>query len=851
MLRIKFTYLDILNQSSTLNGEYYFSTEPLDYNNIYWEPRITDFFEIEDFFNVELDTSNRIRTMSLNLDNNDKFFNKFMTKTTSLLNNLMTLYYDNAGVSKTFTGKIQSVDSMGSTVRLTLRELGYEYLENTFPDAQIAYDYYSQNGINESWNCIPIHFGHVNRIPLSWVNSFYSEYIIGSGPIMRVTKVYIDEEVIYDYEDNTIEYQPSTDSLPIKVRIFKGVGYDSPGHEERITDQSRPETIDSMREIISGDNVIHISQWGGFAYIQLYSTDKNGYEIPAYPYNKDGQIGQVYVDIDGIVSVTSDGQGGYIYGNTAITNPARIIKMLFCNPQLVSQGPCAIGWNYPESQTDFQQAITDCDTIGLRIDGSFDTGGQFSESLKKILYCCRGFIVEENGKITLKIDKEKPTSNLPIFDEEGIYGFDCNLEEWKEPDIDSQTNRVRLNYDWSQEFKKYNKKPDANHESPDYTTEKNYDLYLQDSNHALKIQKWNTEEIELKFVSDMATAHKLAIYYLRKKTLQHVTGKLSCSNEHAQSLNAGDLIEVRSKQFDWYGETQSHGKLFQITSISHGGELTNMEFVEYDPAIFEMDSYTQFTPKPIPEKIESKQKPQIPKTMVLRTTQSKSSDSTSICGISGTLEYAENSNKLFTTIRYADCGTTLPVPPDDQLEWIDYGNIDGDTFNITGLSAGHYYKVKVFTVNNNGVSETLTSSVIQANGDATPPQAPNFLLTTYLKSVIAEIVLQNPPIDLAGFELWRSDNTDELDHGVKVGTCASSADGTGRITDDTVPGYNHPYYYSVRAYDAWGNKSPYTSPKVSATCSKITPDDIGDDVPSAAPYAVITIPEINALFEQS
>ena len=824
MLRIKFSYLDILNSSNPLIGDYYFASESLDYDNIYWEPRITDSFDIERFFDIQSDTTNRIRTVQVHLDNHDGFFNQFMTSDTTLLNNMMTLYYDNGnGLTKSFTGRVQSIDGVSSIIDLTLREIGYEYLENTFPDAQIAYDYYSDSGINESWNCIPIHFGTVNRIPLSWVNSFYSEYMIGSGPILRVNKVYIDDDVVYDRTNPNIHYKPNEDSQEIHVRIFRGIGWDADGKRETVVDTVRPETLDPTRETVNGNNVTHISQWGGFAYIQLYSIDDNNYEIPAYPYNSDGAIGQVYVDIEGIVSVTKSGNT-YTYGTSTVRNPASIIKMMFCNPQLVSEGPCAIGWGYKESDVDFSQAITDCNTLGFKIDGSFDSSGQFVESLKIILQCCRGYIIEENTKITLHIDKAKNSLNPSAeFDEEGIVGYDCNLESWNEPELDSQINRIKLSYDWSQEFKRYNKKPDVNHESPDYEQNTNYDQWLIDSDHHLKIQKWNTEELQLKLVSDTTTAHKLAIYYLRKKCLQHVQGTLSCENSVAMNLDAGDLITIKSKQFNWHNPSNLDiGKLFQITAIKKGDELTDIDFVEYNPDIFIMDS-SSFDMKALPSKIANKLLPVTPTNLVISQLVKEYAD-TSVIEASGVITYATNSNKLYTTVQYADCGETLPdssyVPT-----WITYANINDNKFTISGLTPGHYYKFRVYTVNSNGASQPRTSSAIQMQGDTVSPNVPTITSPNISgKSVTIKISLDSAPVDFKGFELYKD--------GVYVTSMTVNRVNGNASTEytDLCEQYDTNYNYKARSFDKWNNLSAFTSEITVHTPEAIDVEDIASTI---------------------
>lgn len=829
MLRIKFTYLDLINANNPLNGIYYFASESLDYDNIYWDSRIVEPFEIERFFEIESDTANRIRTVSVQLDNHDKYFNRFISDTTTLLNNQMTLYYDDGnGVTKSFTGKIQSIDSFGSTVSVTVRELGYEYLENTFPDAQIAYDYYSASGINESWNCIPIHFGTVKRIPVSWVNSFFSEYMIGSGPILSVDKVYIDDEVIYDVADPDIHYKYDDNAKEIHVRIFKGRGYDADGQREYIDDEYHYEN----ETPVSGNLYRHTSNWGGFAYIQLFSIDDDGFEIPAYPYNKDGGIGQVYVDIRGIVDVIPV-PGGYDYGTSMVRNPAKIIKMMFCNPELVDEGPCAIGWGYSEEHCDFSQAIQDCEDLGFVIDGSFDSAGQFSEALKQILYCCRGYVIEENEKITLHIDKARDGNDVPQFDEEGLYGHNCTLESWSEDDVDNHINRVRLNYDWSQEFNRYMKKPDANHESPDTTDTEDYDKYLQDLNDTLKVQKWNPEELEFKMVSDVTTAHRLAIYYLRKKSRQHIKSSLTCPNSAAMDLDAGDIIRVRSNQFNWYAYdkyTQTYdtsvGKLFQITKISKGQDITTIEFCEYDDSIFEHD-YTDFTSASRADGVDSKLSAKTPLNVVI-TASYKEVAQSYVCELNGKITFDSTGHKQYSIVKYCDCGTN---PPSGSYEynWITYANIDGDEFTINGLNAGHYYTVAVSTRNNYDVSAPFITGALLIPGDNIAPDVPVAVVSVYLKTVNFDISIPNYPSDLCGFAVYRTnDPNKDVSEYTQIGVCYAN-NGIGTFTDDTVPSYDIPYYYTIRAFDCWGNYSDYVTPPYEAVCPKIQVADVTHD----------------------
>ena len=861
MLRIKFDYKRITdNQGNSTSATYYFATEALDYDSKYWEPRIIESFEIERFFDITTDTTNRIRTLSVTLDNSDKFFNQFVENGKTLLNNTMTLYYDNGNnVTKIFKGSVQSIDAFSSNVTLTLREIGYEYLGENYPDAQIAYDYYSENGINESWNAIPIHFGTVENFPISWVNSYYSEFMVGSGPILRITKIYIDtdrtasedDDSEVDGKDNGVvyklvndvgtetNYKATDNSKELHVRIFRGIGYDADGNRETIIDTHRPKILDSSREIVNGSNVTHISQWGGFCYIQFYSLEEeteivNGqevtreYEIPAYPYNHDGSIGQVYVCLEGIVSVTKSGNN-YVYGNEAVRNPAEIIKMMFCNKQFVTEAPCAIGFGYKEEDCDFTQAIKDCgpdETINgetvhhlnFKIDGSFNDIQQFSEALKKILYVCRGYICEDNEKITLKIDKKNEIVSAS-FDESGETGYDCILEEWSEPSLDEQINRVRINYKYNPKTNKFDKKPDPNHESPDYdatdpTHTSQYDSWLCDYDAYNRIKKWNTETLELQFVSDSMTAHKLGSYYLRKSLYQRIKGSITVANEHASALDAGNLIRIRSKQFNWYrtyvsGNTtlidEEDGKLFQITSIKKGEENTTIEFLEYDPDIFLLDTEESMGTKTIPSSIKSKLIPKQPKSIsISQSVVTGGNDGTNLVKVRVTIAYATNSGNVSAMIQYADMGTSQPANA-NSATWIDAASITGTTYDMTGLTPGHYYYFRAFTVNANGSSAARTTSVIKLLGDDVAPNAPVLTsLETGIsgRSITFTATLTNAPSDFSGFSIYRgNDVIERVPVGVKSNKTA--------VLNYTYLNeeYETQYSFKAKSYDIWGNES--------------------------------------------
>lgn len=516
---------------------YYFASEPLDYDNRFWEPRISNKFELVRNFADAEKSGNRIRSMNLSLDNRDGFFNAIEVASGFLNMKVTFLFNEGTANYQKFTGKINKINSYGDDIVLNVMETGYEYLKDRFPDAQIAYDYYSANGINNSWNAVPIPFGTVNRIPLSWVNLFRSEFIIGSGPLFKVAKLYFDKVLVYDVDTGKNGYKPTPESQEIKFRVFKGTG-----------------SVGSP-EIVGGVT----SEYPGFAYVQLYKI-VDELEVPADPITPDGETAQIYADIEGIANAG---------GTAAERNPAQILYNLMTKPTTGYEG---YGLGLPEADLDFADAILECAVQGFLIDGVIDNTTEFDAWMNEILRCCRGNIREEDGKIKLTIDAAKIASAI-TFDETGETGLNCIVGTWDEPELESQINRIRLSYSWNFERNDFNKKPGVHEESP------LEDPNLKDETHALRISKWNTDVLEFKLIKDDTTAHKLTQYYLKNGTKQLKRTSIVTEVEIG-ALDCGDVIKLTSPKYGWVE------KEFLITSIERGQTETTINLKEYSDDVF-------------------------------------------------------------------------------------------------------------------------------------------------------------------------------------------------------------------------------------------------------------------------
>lgn len=757
---------------------YYFSSEPLDYADRYWEPRISNDFEITRSFEMSEKTGNRIRSMDLTLDNRDGFFNSIESNSGFLNMKVTFLFNEGTANYQKFTGKINKINSYGDDISLTIMETGYEYLKDRIPDAQIAYDYYSTSGINNSWNAIPIPFGTVNRIPLAWVNLFRSEFIIGSGPLFKVSKIYFEKVVVYDESTGQNSYRPTPESDEIKIRVFKGTGSDG-----------SQETVDGVA-----------SEYKGFAYVQLYKV-VDGVEEPADPITPDGETAQLYADIEGIVNAT---------GTAAERNPAQILYNLMTKPTTLYEG---YGLGLQEEELDFDDAILECDVQGFKIDGVIDNTTEFEAWMNEILRCCRGHICEEDGKIKLTIDSQKTAASI-TFDEAGETGLNCIVGTWDEPDLESQINRLKLSYSWNFENNDFNKKPGVHEESP------LEDPNLRDEAHATRIMKWNTDVLEFKLIKDDDTAHKLAQYYLKKVTKQ--LKKTSLITEvDIGALDAGHVIELTSAKYGWIS------KEFTITSIERSQTQTKINLQEYSD-----DVYVFVSPGTSPEDAGQGYSiyniPDKPVMTSFNVVNELLKDGSVQSRIDVTF------TKPLTNVQMVALYYKLNGEPDNTFRPLDFtvgeseisaiwkGKEDGDyNFRLVSISpVGIYSDISIVDGDKHYYGQPGIESFVTLEGDTEAPGTP---IISTIQPILAGVSIY---LDITG------GFPDDFSHFIikrKIGENIVTLDNnySGQLFSDI--SYSEEYLersYAVIAVDRTGNESEQSEWSIEVTPLQINTDDL-------------------------
>ena len=506
----------------------------------------------------------------------------------------------------------------------------------------------------------------------------------------------------------------------------------------------------------------------GFAYVKLNE---------AYRKNDDDTYAEINVEIVGLKLGN--------HTEEECRNGARFLYWFLKTP---SSGVGGWGCGIDESEIDtasFTSAISKVDLMGLKLDGVMWLRQSAQSWIDQICQAIHGsYSIGANGKRKLFIDYAGAASKKT---------FNANKIILNKYGKDSYANTV-----YNKGMLSYGYNPVTG-------------LFMQSAQfeNSTSIAQIGEQKFtgESYLINDAATA--LAVLeYTCKRSLSSAEAVDFTTDDLTTDLFAGDIITIDRTDLGISGE-------FQIASISTSDTKSEITAVRFDSSVFTVTGShsninwadeKQITSSVIPGEITN---------LNLSTDCEIMSDGTANVYITGTFT-VPNGGWLFAAVQYGEGAS--------PTNWTELSLIENGVFKITSLKPNTIYSVRVRMVTATGHSDYVSGTVRSA-GDSTAPEAPSCTANTYLKTVKIAVVLNNPPADLAGFEIWRSNI--EGNPGTKIGYVAAIA-GSGNYVDTDAANYLTDFYYSAIAVDKWGNRSGYSNQAV-ANCAKIQVHDVTAD----------------------
>lgn len=506
----------------------------------------------------------------------------------------------------------------------------------------------------------------------------------------------------------------------------------------------------------------------GFAYVQI--------EEP-YRTNADGSYAEINVDVVGLKL----GE----HTDEECRNGARFLYYFLTTPSSGVNGwGCGISTDEIDMAS-FTSAISKVDLMGLKLDGVMWLRQSAQSWIDQICQAIHGsYSIGANGKRKLFIDYAGAASKKT---------FNANKITLNKYGKDSYANTV-----YNKGILSYGYNPITG-------------LFMQSAQfeNSASIAQIGEQKFvgESYLINDAATA--LAVLeYTCKRSLSSAEAVDFTTDDLTTDLFAGDIITIDRTDLGISGE-------FQIASISTSDVKSEITAVRFDPSVFTVTGSHSNVNWADEKQISSSVIPGTPTNLNLSTDCEIMSDGTANVYINGTFT-VPNGGWLFAAVQYGEGAS-----PED---WTELSLIENGAFRIASLKPAKVYSVRVRMVTATGHSDYV-SSQIRTAGDSDAPSEPTCTAATYLKTVRITVTLANPPADLAGFEIWRSNI--EGNPGSKISYIAATS-GSATYVDIEAADYFTNFYYSAIAVDKWGNRSGYSNQAV-ANCSKIQAHEVEAD----------------------
>jgi len=522
-------------------------------------------------------------------------------------------------------------------------------------------------------------------------------------------------------------------------------------------------------------------------------------KFAADPRDSNGAWPEITAELVGLEIGSTEAEG---------RNPARVIR---AHLTTADTGACGWGLGEPADSIDtasFDQAVLDCDTLGLHLDGMMSQAALSSYWLSQMCLGGRLRLDKPAGKWRLRVDVA--TDSVKEYDADNILSYSF----WP-GDSSLRHKKARVEY------------------RADFITKQ----FLGSATRTIGTIGEEENLLEQHLVRDHTTGNAIADYVANIEKFGELRMQIQTPDVAvgARTLEEDEVVTIRVPEFPG-------GRLFRVTALSQGTDESRVELRSYADAIFDLAAPVTSTDPaldPIVRSAPLPPPPMVPSGLSLVTSSRIQPDGTLIVWVDGV--YTPGAGCLITRVEFGEGAS--------PAAWTELVTVTNGQWHHEPVKPGQIYTYRITSINTGGESATVTGSIQAANDTTAPlvPQTP--VLSTYFKSIAVKCLqnLTKAP-DHASFDVYRN-TTNNSGTATKIGSAPCLGNTDSVVYLDEATAFDTTYYYWVKSVDTSGNISGFSAVAGPVSTQRIIAGDIGTSALNSSALFVAGVVDAAALAE--